>query len=329
MRIVLLKLKIFIRKNDFLERVVKYFYAFFFNRSVLQKKLKRNFLKGNKKTLYIIRPVSEDGVQGLMSLFIQVLRKIDYANRKGFIPYIDFENYKTQYHKENFNAWEFFFTQPKIFLENKNTEFDEIILSGYTLRKTEDNRLFKETIFNNEEICIKCSKLYYDNFDISPKVDKLLSSQREYLNINECTGIYLRGTDYVKLKPSGENVQPDINLVLKEMKKFKKKFPNSKFFLVTEDYEIFRKINKHFPNNLRVVNYDKFIKNYEGIDYLSKTNLLDPNIENRGIEYLVKILLLSECKNLISSVTMGSISAYALNGKQYSFEHIFQLGKYK
>lgn len=57
--------------------------------------------------------------------------------------------------------------------------------------------------------------------------------------------------------------------------------------------------------------------------------LLNKNPQKRGMEYLVKIVLLSRCKYLVSSITMGSIAAYSMNGGKYEDEMIFDKGVYQ
>ena len=61
---------------------------------------------------------------------------------------------------------------------------------------------------------------------------------------------------------------------------------------------------------------------------LSKSNVLDDDKKQRGQKYLVKMILLSRCKYLISSITQGSKFSYSLNGGKYKDEYIFDLGLY-
>ena len=56
--------------------------------------------------------------------------------------------------------------------------------------------------------------------------------------------------------------------------------------------------------------------------------MLEDNKKLRGQRYLVKMILLSKCKYLISSITQGSKFSYALNGGKYLDEYIFNLGLY-
>lgn len=99
--------------------------------------------------------------------------------------------------------------------------------------------------------------------------------------------------------------------------------------MVTEDGNIYDELVKDFGNSIRIVSYDSFVRNYEGKDVLSKSDVLDDDKKQRGQKYLVKMILLSRCKYLISSITQGSKFSYSLNGGKYEDEYIFDLGLYK
>ena len=91
---------------------------------------------------------------------------------------------------------------------------------------------------------------------------------------------------------------------------------------------IYDELAERFGDKIRIVSFDSFIRNYEGKDVLSKSNVLDEDKKQRGQKYLVKMILLSRCKYLISSITQGSKFSYALNGGKYMDEYIFDLGLY-
>jgi len=310
-------------------RILRFFYNLVKNPKNLQHKLGFKRINHKDEVIYIIRPNTEDGIQGLMSLFIQTLRKIDYANSKGYIPVVDFKNYLTQYYDGMNNVWENYFTQPSEKSLSEAYSSSQIILSGISLKKNEDVSLFKKDIFFNKEKLNQAHNIIENNIVIQKNVSNIISEERQKLSINNCIGVYIRGTDYVALKPVGEYVQPEVDEVINKMKIFQEKYPDSNFFIVTEDYNIYKKIKKEFSTKVRIVSFDKFIGNYDGSTFLSKANILQDDKVSRGMDYLVKILLLSECRYLISSITMGSIATFAINGGKYEEEYIFDLGVYE
>lgn len=325
MKISLLKKKI--------ERVPQLynFFRYMYYRLSGKDMIEKHISYGNQnrdQTIYVIRPNSEDGIQGLMSLLIQTLRKLEYADKKGLIPFIDFYNFKTQYYDGKTNAWENFFKPVSKLSLQEVYKSKNVILSGATPFFKEDLSLYKETIFNNHDLAIKCNSIIKKYIELSEDAENVLNNELNSIDIKNCLGIYLRGTDYVKLKPAGEYRQPDIRDVIKKIDEFINKYEIDKIFLVTEDFTYYDILKKRYKEHLIVVSYDTFIKNYDGKDYLSKSNVLSVDKKERGIDYLVKIILLSKCKYLISSITCGSIAAYAFNGDRYTDKYIFSLGYY-
>ena len=256
------------------------------------------------------------------------MRWINYSNECQYVPYIDFKNYETQYYNGIDNIWEYYFTQPSAITYHEVYSSSNVILSGCTWKKNVDLELYSGEIFKNDQLCEKCFKIIWDNIDLSDEVKEIVCRENENIHVEDCIGIYIRGTDYVKLKPTGEYVQPAIDEVIKKINEFTQKHGNKDIFLVTEDDSYYQILLKEFGNRIKLVSFDSFIQNYDGSTFLSKSNVLNPDRKKRGMDYLVKIVLLSKCKYLISSITMGSIAAYCLNGNHYEDKYIFDLGLY-
>ncbi|NME83737.1 hypothetical protein [Clostridium sp. SM-530-WT-3G] len=286
-------------------------------------------LLNDNKTILLIRPNSEDGVQGLMSLFIQTMRWIDYANKKSYIPYIDYKKYETQYYDGENNVWEYFFTQPTGLTRNEVYNSKNVIISGNTWSESVNYKLYCGEIFSDNNLCKECYDIIWKNIDLSEEVKKIIEKENEKLGVENCIGVYLRGTDYVRLKPTGEYVQPAVEEVISKIKEFLVKYGDINLFLVTEDESYYQKLTQEFKDKIKIVSFDSFISNYECNKYLSKSGLLETDKKKRGMDYLIKIILLSKCKYLVSSITMGSIAAYSINGGNYEDKYIFNLGYYE
>ena len=316
----------FQRKHRFLGYKLKYLYYFIARRDVLQKK--KSFGEYNEnKIIYLIKPDYQDGVEGLLSLIHKQVIYIDYAKQKGYIPYVDWKNYMTQYYNGIDNVWEYFFEQPSEITEEEVYSCKNVYLSGWTFNNINPLGLFEKDIFFDKEIEKKSYDLLFNNLRFSNEVLKAVETEAQNIDIDKCIGVYVRGTDYVRLKPSGEYIQPNVRQVEEQIIKFVNKY-NAPIFLVTEDGEIYDSLVIKFGKSIRTVSYDSFIYNYDGKDVLSKSNVLEVNKKLRGQRYLVKMILLSKCKYLISSITQGSKFSYALNGGKYIDEYIFNLGLY-
>ena len=193
--------------------------------------------------------------------------------------------------------------------------------------KINSENLFESDIFFDKEIKRKSSDLLHNNLQFNEEVIELVRKESKKLNIEECLGVYIRGTDYIKLKPSGEYIQPSVDQMKNKIFDFINKY-DAPIFLVTEDGNIYDALTDEFGKKIRTVSYDTFIRDYDGKDVLSKSNVLEENKKLRGQKYLAKMILLSKCKYLITSITQGSKFSYALNGGKYIDEYVFNLGLY-
>ena len=321
------RIKQILKKNEFIYNVISYGYIYLFKHSRLEKK-KEYGEKNSDMQILLIRPNTEDGIQGLMSLFIQTMRWIEYSNRRKLIPFVDFKNYKTQY-SDGTNAWEHYFTQPSKLTIEEVYQSKNVVISGTTLRQQVNPKLFRGEVFFDKDLCKSCHDVIWNNIKLSFTAEKIVEEEDSKIDTANCIGAYLRGTDYVKLKPAGEYVQPEVEEFIEKLNEFVKKYPTANIFLVTEDYSYYLKIKEAYKEKVKTVSFDSFIVNYDGKDYLSKTGLLNKNPQKRGMDYLTKIVLLSKCKYLVSSITMGSIAAYSMNGGKYEDEIIFYKGVYQ
>lgn len=285
--------------------------------------------RGKGSAYYVIRPRT-NCIEGLLALYVFVIKKVDYALRMGYTPVIDMKNYKTQYSNGKDNVWEWFFRQPGgTSLEEAYQSSRPVICSGYKWKREEDETLFSQQVFEDETLNLRCHDLMFDSMGFSEEIETRVQQELQAIPVDRCIGVYLRGTDYVKLKPVGENVQPTAEMMIEKIKEFREKHGNPAIFLVTEDNEIYQKIKEAFPDDIYLVSYDSFITDYDGKDFLSKSNVFKTDMRTVGENYLVKMILLSKCRYLVSSITCGSRVAYVFNGNKYSDKYIFDLGLYE
>ena len=200
----------FQRKHPRLGYRVKYLYYSFARRDILQKKISFG-QKNQDKTVYIVKPDYQDGVEGLLSLLYKQILYIDFAKRKGYVPFVDWKNYKTQYYDGKNNTWDFFFKQPSELMEEDVYQSQNVYLSGWTFKTINPNNLFESDVFRSKEVRNLSGKILRENLEFNEDVLNIVDLEARNLQIEKCIGVYIRGTDYVKLKPSGfENLKTNI-----------------------------------------------------------------------------------------------------------------------
>lgn len=320
------KIKRLLIKNKKIFWSISMLHAYFKNYSDRQYKVLYG-VKNPNKIFYVIRPRT-NGIEGLMSLFIEACKKLEYAEKMGYIPYIDMKNYYTQYSNGIDNVWEYYFTQPSNYTEQEVYSSKNVILSGFSFFNSFNTEKFTDEIFKDKEFNKKCYDLVFNKIKFTDSVNELVSKEIINIDVDKCLGVYIRGTDYVKLRPVGEHVQPAIDSLIEKIKEFETKYKFKYIYLVTEDYDIYTRLKNEFNSKIKIVSYDSFIKDYDGKTFLSKSNLLKEDPSLRGLHYLVKLILLSKCRYFIGSITMGSIASYVFNGNKYEDSYVFDLGLY-
>ena len=270
---------------------------------------------------YVIRSSGED--QGLLSIYLGNLRLINEVIHSGFVPIVDYETTKTQYNISSqvngtHNAWEYYFEQPCRYSLEEVYRSRNVRLSGwrffqaYSVKKPGAKRML-----TREMMDIAPVKQYV--YDLAAK--KVKSN-----GISDMIGLLVRGTDYTKLRPSGHPVSPSPEQAAEKLDEFLAMYGRRRIFLATEDAEIYDFFMARY-GDLLYTSDNNLVRGYSGRDYIAN-EIHNVNKYQFGLDYLVKMICLSECRYLIASRTSGTSFARLLNAGRYLDEYIFDLGVY-
>lgn len=279
------------------------------------------------ETFYVIRP-RKDCVEGLMSLFVNVLKQLLYAQAHNYIPVVDFENYPTQYQdSKDCNIWENYFAQPSPYSLHEVYQSKNVILSGLSVLNNNYDMLRQS--YDNDQL-LNLHNFISRSIQFKRSVLDCVEDELNHIDVSHSVGLYLRGTDYMKLRPAGHPVQPTVEQAVEVVNQYLEKYDLDSIFLVTEDYTIYQNIVSVYGDKVHIPSYDVFVKDYHGVTYLSKDNCirqLSDSAYLRGLNYLCKLIILSKCSYLVGGNTNGSWMACAFS-KGYKDRYIFDLGKY-
>ena len=266
-----------------------------------------------EKKYYVVRPRGKD--EGLLSSAFAVIREVKWARDNGYIPYVDFRSSICQYHVDRLvngtdNAWEYFFLQPeKLSLDELKTK-KNVALGGWGF----ESRNLRSIDISNE-------KIRFQPYVMDMADDYL----RKEFDGKKVLGVFVRGTDYVALKPKNHPIQPSINDVKNKIDEFMQKYAFDKIYVVTEDFSYFDFLYSSFPG--KVCSYgENFVKDYNGHDYVS--NSFHGDAYERGLNYLIRIIVLSKCSYVICSKASGSAFAELIREKEPVAIYWFDLGLY-
>lgn len=275
------------------------------------------------KVYYVIR--SRGDQEGLLSSYnSNAAGKVWQARHNGWIPYIDYTGADCQYYvgrevNGTTNPWEYYFEQPTPDLTREDLDCKRnVLLSGWTLR-------------DHAEIWDE-----YDSNAWLPEFIQLCPVQPYILNMVEAKydalfapgstlGIFVRGTDYTHMEPKGHPRQPSVAQIIEQTDTFLARHPITRIYVVTEDYSIYQTIQGRYGDMVFAAD-DRFVCDYNGWDYVSY-GYTDDAYE-RGLYYLIRLLLLARCDYLVASHASGSTYSILMNQGRYLDQYLFELGNY-
>ena len=134
----------------------------------------------------------------------------------------------------------------------------------------------------------------------------------------------MRGTDYIGRKKHA--IPPTPEMVFKDISKMKNKY--DWMFITTEDDIIREKFINKYGKKLKYIKYKTNINyDYNKKPFLGFNKNIKGNFSFMRI-YLINIIILSKCLDIIASRTSGAIIAFILS-KGFRNKIIYDLGFYK
>ena len=163
------------------------------------------------------------------------------------------------------------------------------------------------------------------------KNELLLESEKLWKNLfgesKNILGILLRGTDYTSRRPPGHAKPPSINRAINDTIKMDVKYKYDFIFLATEDYKIRNKFIKKFREKLKYILPEKPVYyNYDRKNFLSFNIKVYGNM-NFMKTYVLSIIILSKCEDIISARTSGAAGVFILS-KGFRNSLVYYLGEY-
>ena len=266
---------------------------------------------------------------GLFSYYIVHLGCIINYLKHGYIPILEvasFSNIFTGNNKPKDNPWEEFFNQP----------------CGYTLNevvKMKDVKIFKcecvcdmpdeKTIYSNNIMLNYHHKIQEKYMSIKNNIYKEVEKiwQNLFGNSTNVLGIFIRGTDYISIEPSGHSRQPSTKRLINDVIKMNKKNKYDFIFLGTEDNKIRNLFIKIFGKKLKyLIPKDKIVYNYNTGNYLTYNKNVFGNMNFSKI-YLLSVIILSKCIDIISSRTSGAAGVFIISNG-FRNKIVYYLGEY-
>lgn len=252
-------------------------------------------------------------LENMMSLMV-------YSLNRGYTPHINLKN-----RGEGWTNWDTFFEQPFNTTEAGHADIvcdrDTGVVSPKfdTPYRKGDLRMWC-LVYDKLVRLNKQTKAY-----VEAEYDTVLAPHKRVL------GVICRGTDYIKLKPQGHPVQPNIPDVVKKAKEMTNRYGYQYIYLATEERNIHETFEEAFPGKVLVNKrqYYDDIFNAGNLTYIYQVSFdRKDDIYLKGLEYLSSLQLLSRCDALLGGNCGGACAALYMNNMKYEHVELFNLGLY-
>ncbi len=280
-----------------------------------------------EKTFYIVRRHNTGA--GIFSFVLTGLGAIQEAVEKGYIPVIDMQNYENVLllpeEVGKHNAWEDYFLQPSCVGLDTVQKSKNVILGPITdpLNYPDFPKLYHET-----EIT-RWRKVAKNHLHLRKEYE---DARNKYIEENfhgkKILGVLCRGTDYLKLRPTGHPIQPSRDQMINKCKESLEKWKCDVIYLATEDEAIWKDFKEEFSG--RVFSYQKDHYSARSGELIGITLLKEKNEapSTWNVPYVISISILAKCHCLVAGATSGSAAALIMSSG-YENAYIFDLGTYR
>ena len=269
---------------------------------------------------------------GLFSYYIVHLGCIITFLDEGYIPLIEtssFPNVFNGYNESsilNEDPWESFFNQPCGYTLNDVKNKSNV---AYLECECWDNMPSEKDLYSNKTLIEYYHKIAQKYMSVKQNIMDEANSiwQKLFKNSSNVLGLLVRGTDYTSIKPDGHSIPPTPEMVIKDAKKMDKDNKYDYIFLATEDKIIRKKLIKKFGDKIYYLLPEKNIEyDYKEADYLTLNKDVIDNLEFEKT-YLLSMIILSKCIDIISSRTSGAAGAFILS-EGFRNDLVYYLGEY-
>lgn len=261
--------------------------------------------------------------EGLMSMLYRAMTHIEYAEKHGYMPYIDLERYRTQYSVPGENAWERFFTQPKAY-DPEQAKKGRYILSSCTPDRS-GLKLYGEYWARAFSDYAEKGEYLRERIGVNPGI--LREMETSGIRTEGSLGVLARGTDYTSLRPKGHPAQPTAGEIAGMIDGALERRDYENIFLVTEDAAVRDRLLGRYGKRILLPEDGGVTEEYREGKMLYQS-ISAGKINDNARVYLKKILLLSRCEGLVAGKTNGSLMACILNGGKYGETSLFDRGFY-
>jgi len=318
-------------------------------RWMMIKTLNNALFKKNSDLFYIFE---WSGLTGVFGSFLMVLFNIRMLEKFKIPMYINSENHyyaiSVEKKTDSNNIWSRYFQQPfaKKLFKDRNTTIKPYLGGNKLLTFLYECSLPKAEY--NVADMVKLSPLFKRYIKLSNKTSKYVNKKiSKIINPKDIVlGVSIRH-GYVVAKPTDHKIQPDMPMLIGDIKKLLKSYMINKILVVCDNQKPIAQLKKVFGDLIVSINRPRI----DDQRYLNRSTVLlaqknaqvqgcekklldfadfgrKNEIDKKANEYISEIYALARCNHLLAGKSSGSAAAVVINGGKYKTAKLYELGTY-
>ena len=281
---------------------------------------KREFGNENPDKKFVIID-ARYGNLGLFALRSQAIAYARYIKAKGFIPVFNIQNIHgslsiyQDYRGDE--IWNKFFTQPEEYTIDNLINSKNVYFTPECYNPTVISHIM--SVYNSSINLSWINGLYSMNLKnyIEERKDQFLPYP------NETLGVLARGTDFVNAHLDNHPTHVSKEVLRDKIEQALKKWNLKYIYLATEDESYLKYFKKEFGDIVYSTDQQRFTtKENEMLAEMHRKRKIKGKGFTLGAEYILSILLLSECNSLLASGSCSGVSA-AINMNTGIYKNIY------
>lgn len=250
---------------------------------------------------------------GFFALFNCVLNRLYYADRLGFVPYVEWPDTVLYYDKEfGNNVWEYYF-KPVSELQSQD------VMNAYNLvisheKDSQFNLKGKPGYLLDEEGIKNLSLVLKKYISLNDNLKSYIEKSMNQLNINKYFGkglaVHIRGTDFYNVNKN----HPKVITIEQYIEKIKELFNRNKYnyiFLATDENLVIKRLEEEFGIE-NVYYYEDTLRSNDGLHVHKSSNNRLNHKYLLGCEILRDMYTLAKCDGFIAGMSQVSLAVRIL-----------------
>lgn len=247
---------------------------------------------------------------GFFALFNCVLNRLYYADRLGFLPYVEYPDTVLYYDRScGSNVWEYYFIQVSTLQREDVADAYNLVISQE--KDSQFNLKGQPGYLLGEDGIINLSFILKKYVHLNDRMKSYLYNSMKQFGVDEGKlGVHIRGTDFHDVNKN----HPKAITIEQYIEKVREIFSGGKYtyiFLATDEDSVIQKMKEEFGTEI-IFYYKDTLRSKDGLPIHKSCNNRENHKYLLGCEILRDVYTLAKCNGLVAGMSQVSLAVRIL-----------------